>query len=120
MIHWTDPTAAAISAVAIVVALVGAARSTWSPCGVSMLSTITPLAEKGRGHRWWATATWYLVGSVAGGATLGAALGLLAAGVHALARHPDDRHGHRCRSDHTHGRRRRSRPSSPFRSTIVR
>jgi hypothetical protein len=84
MIHWTE-SAAAISAVAIVVALIGGVRSTWSPCGISMLSTITPLAEKGRGHRWWATATWYFVGSVAGGATLGAVLGLLAIGVHALA-----------------------------------
>jgi hypothetical protein len=84
MIHGTD-SAAAISAVAIVVALVGGVRSTWSPCGISMLSTITPLAEKGRGHRWGATATWYLVGSVAGGATLGAVLGLLATGVHGLA-----------------------------------
>ncbi len=69
---------------AIAIALVGGIRSTWSPCGVSMLSTITPLAEKGRGHRWWATATWYLTGSVAGGATLGAVLALLAAGVHEL------------------------------------
>jgi hypothetical protein len=84
MIHGTDP-GAAISAVAIVVALVGGVRSTWSPCGISMLSTVTPLAEKGRGHRWWATATWYLVGSVAGGATLGAVLGLLAVAVHGLA-----------------------------------
>ena len=84
MIHGTDSTAA-ISAVAIVVAFVGGVRSTWSPCGISMLSTITPLAEKGRGHRWGATATWYLVGSVAGGATLGAVIGLLAAGVHGLA-----------------------------------
>jgi hypothetical protein len=69
---------------AIAIALVGGIRSTWSPCGVSMLSTITPLAEKGRGHRWWTTATWYLTGSVAGGATLGAVLALLAAGVHEL------------------------------------
>ena len=84
MIHGTDSTAV-ISAVAIVVAFVGGVRSTWSPCGISMLSTITPLAEKGRGHRWWATATWYLAGSVAGGATLGAVIGLLAAGVHGLA-----------------------------------
>jgi hypothetical protein len=69
---------------AIAIALVGGVRSTWSPCGVSMLSTITPLAERGRGHRWWATATWYMAGSVAGGATLGAVLALLAAGVHTL------------------------------------
>ena len=86
MIHWsTNSDSIAISAVAIVVALVGGIRSTWSPCGVSMLSTITPLAERGRGHRWWASATWYLAGNVAGGATLGAVLALLAAGVHALA-----------------------------------
>jgi hypothetical protein len=84
VIPGTD-SAVAISAVTIVVALVGGVRSTWSPCGISMLSTITPLAEKGRRHRWGATATWYLVGSVAGGATLGAVLGLLAAGVHGLA-----------------------------------
>ena len=88
MIHSTGSVSIAVSAVAIVLALVGAVRSTWSPCGLSMLSTITPLAEKGRGHRWWATATWYLTGSVAGGATLGAALALLALGVHALAPTP--------------------------------
>ena len=73
-----------VAACTIVIAFVGGVRSTWSPCGVSMLSTITPLAEKGRGHRWSATATWYLTGSVAGGATLGAVLALLAAGVHEL------------------------------------
>ena len=88
MIHSTDLVSIAISAVAIVVALVGGVRSTWSPCGLSMLSTITPLAENGRGHRWLATATWYLAGGVAGGATLGAGLALLALGVHALAPTP--------------------------------
>ena len=85
MTHGTDSASVAISAVAIAVALVAGVRSTWSPCGISMLSTVTPLAEKGRGHRWSATATLYLTGSIAGGATLGAALALLAAGVHALA-----------------------------------
>ncbi len=73
-----------VAACTIAIALVGGVRSTWSPCGISMLSTITPLAEQGRGHRWSATATWYLTGSVAGGATLGAVLALLAAGVHEL------------------------------------
>ncbi len=85
MTHGTDSASVAISAVAIAVALVAGVRSTWSPCGISMLSTVTPLAERGRGHRWSATATLYLTGSIAGGATLGAALALLAAGVHALA-----------------------------------
>ncbi len=66
---------------AAVVAVVAAARSTWSPCGVSMLATITPLAETGRGHRYRSTALWFVAGSVAGGVTLGLALALLALGV---------------------------------------
>jgi hypothetical protein len=61
----------------VAVAVVAAIRSTWSPCGVSMLSTLTPLAERSRGHRFAATATWFIVGATAGGATLG----LLAAGL---------------------------------------
>ena len=32
--------------VAALVAVVAALRSLWSPCGLSMLSTITPLAER--------------------------------------------------------------------------
>ena len=36
---------------AALTAVIAAARSTWSPCGLSMLSSITPLAEQGRGHR---------------------------------------------------------------------
>ena len=66
-----------ISAVGIVV--VAAIRSTFSPCGVSMLSSITPLSEVGRGHRYWATVTWFLLGAILGGATLGlvAALGAM-------------------------------------------
>ncbi len=66
---------------AAVVAVVAAARSTWSPCGVSMLATITPLAETGRGHRYRSTALWFVAGAVAGGVTLGLALALLALGV---------------------------------------
>lgn len=66
-----------ISAVGI--AVVAALRGTWSPCGVSMLSSITPLSESGRGNRYWATVTWFLFGAIIGGATLGAlaALGAL-------------------------------------------
>ena len=51
---------------AATVAVVAAARSTWSPCGLSMLSTITPLAERGRGHRWGATASWFVAGQRGG------------------------------------------------------
>jgi hypothetical protein len=64
---------------AAVVAIAAAVRSTWSPCGQSMLSTITPLAERTRGHRFGVTATWFVVGATAGGVTLGAAAALLAA-----------------------------------------
>src|SRR3954451_17744420 len=61
----------ALVLIALVIALAAAGRSTWSPCGLSMLSTITPLAEQGRGHRYRTTDAWFVVGAVAGGATLG-------------------------------------------------
>src|SRR3989442_16000596 len=40
-----------------------------------MLGSITPLGERGRKQRWAATVSWFLLGSVAGGATAGAILG---------------------------------------------
>jgi hypothetical protein len=64
--------------VIVAVAVAGAVRSTWSPCGLSMLSTITPIGERGRGHTFGVTAAWFIGGAVAGGATLGA---LAAAGA---------------------------------------
>lgn len=67
---------------ALVVAGCAAARSTWSPCGLSMLSSITVFSERARGHRYWPTALWFVVGAIAGGACLGA----LAAGVAGLVR----------------------------------
>lgn len=69
---------------AIVTAVVVAVRSTWSPCGLSMLSTVTPLAEAGRGRRWSTTALWFVAGAVVGGLTLGALMAGLAAVVGAL------------------------------------
>ncbi len=74
-----------LSIAAAVVAVVAAARSTWSPCGVSMLAAVTPLAEQARGHRYRSTATWFVAGATAGGATLGLAMAALALGVHAAA-----------------------------------
>ncbi len=62
-----------------VIAIAAAVRSTWSPCGVSMLSTLTPLAEHGRGHRFVPTAICYVTGALLGGATLGAGMAALAA-----------------------------------------
>ena len=71
-----------------VVAVAAATRSTWSPCGVSMLSTVTPLAERGRGHRFGATAGWFVAGALAGGICLGAVGAGLAAAVGALGPPP--------------------------------
>lgn len=69
---------------AIVVAVAAAVRSTWSPCGLSMLSTITPLAEQSRGYRFRTTAVWFIVGAIVGGATLGLGAAALALGVGAI------------------------------------
>lgn len=73
---------------AVSVTVVAAARSTWSPCGVSMLATVTPLAEAGRGHRYRSTALWFVAGAVVGGATLGLALWGLALAVDAAGPSP--------------------------------
>jgi hypothetical protein len=67
------------------VTVVAAARGLWSPCGLSMLSALNPIAERARGHRFWVTALWYLAGAVAGGAVLGAGLAAGAALVRLAA-----------------------------------
>jgi hypothetical protein len=63
----------------VVVALAAAVRSTWSPCGLSMLSQITPVAEAGRQQKFGRTAAWFVAGAVLGGLTLGALIALGAA-----------------------------------------
>lgn len=67
-----------------VLAVSAAVRSTWSPCGRSMLSTITPIGERGRGHRFAAAAGWFVAGGVLGGLCLGAVTAGVAAAVSAL------------------------------------
>ncbi len=67
----------------IAIAVAAAVRSTWSPCGQSMLSQITPFTERARHHRFGVTAGWFVVGSVAGGATLGVIAGAGAAATSA-------------------------------------
>ena len=67
-----------------------AVRSTWSPCGQSMLSQITPFTERARHHRFGVTAGWFVVGSVVGGATLGVIAGR-GRGRH-VGRRPVERH----------------------------
>jgi hypothetical protein len=74
-----------IIAAAALATVASAVRSTWSPCGLSMLASITPLAETGRGNRFRTTASWFVVGGTVGGATLGLGMAALAIGVHALA-----------------------------------
>jgi hypothetical protein len=67
-------------ALGLLVASVSAVRGVWSPCGLSMLSSITPMTEAGRGNRFAVTARWFVVGGILGGLSLGA----LAAGAAAL------------------------------------
>lgn len=74
-----------VFALGVIIALAAAARSTWSPCGLSMLSTITPVTEQGRGRRYAATVPWYLLGALAGGATLGGVAALASIPVGAAA-----------------------------------
>jgi hypothetical protein len=73
-----------IPLVCSVVAVAAAVRSTWSPCGLSMLSTITPFSERGRGHSYGATSAWFVAGASAGGASLGLLMAGLALGVQEL------------------------------------
>lgn len=67
-----------------VVALAAAVRSTWSPCGQSMLSQLTPVGEASRGYRYRTTACWFIAGAVVGGAMLGGVMAALAAAVSAV------------------------------------
>jgi MFS family permease len=71
-----------LAASAIVLAIIAAVRGMWSPCGLSMLSTMTPMAERLRGHRFGTTASWFIIGAICGGATLGLLTALGATLVH--------------------------------------
>jgi MFS family permease len=53
-----------------------------------MLSSITPLGERGRGNRWALTVTVYVVASAAGGLAAGTVLGLAGLCVRIAARPP--------------------------------
>ncbi len=78
-------TGVVLFAVAAVVAVAAAVRSTWSPCGLSMLSSITPISERAKSHRYYATCAWFVVGAVVGGVTLGLLSAALAAVVSAMS-----------------------------------
>lgn len=53
-----------------------------------MLTSITPLGERGRRRRWSLTTAWYLLGSTAGGAALGALAGAFAIAAGKLSSGP--------------------------------
>src|SRR4051794_41812 len=74
--------------VALVIAVVAAARGSWSPCGLSMVSAINPISERARGYRYPVTALWYVAGAVAGGAVLGGVAAAGAWGAAPLQGHP--------------------------------
>jgi hypothetical protein len=72
--------------VALITATVAAVRGMWSPCGLSMLSSLNPVSEGARGNRFWLTASWYVAGALCGGALLGLGCAIAASGygrVHA-------------------------------------
>ena len=72
--------------VASAVAVVAAVRGMWSPCGLSMLTSLNPVSEAARGNRYWVTALWYLAGAIVGGGLLGAGCAIAAFGYGRL--HP--------------------------------
>jgi hypothetical protein len=66
------------------IAAVAALRGLWSPCGLSMLSSLNPVSERSRGNRFWLSACWYVFGAGLGGAVLGAGCAVGALGVQQL------------------------------------
>jgi MFS family permease len=70
-----------IAVLALAVATVAAVRGAWSPCGLSVLSSLNPASERARGHRFSATVAWYVAGAVVGGALLGGGCAVVAAAV---------------------------------------
>jgi hypothetical protein len=70
-----------ITVLALAVATVAAVRGAWSPCGLSVLSSLNPVSERARGHRFGVTAAWYVAGAVAGGVLPGGGCALVAAAV---------------------------------------
>ena len=79
----------AVGTAAALVTVSAAVRATWSPCGLSMISSMNSLAERGRGHRFPVTAALFIVAATCGGLLVG----LVAAGgaaVFALVPHPSE------------------------------
>ncbi len=64
-------------AAGVAVAVLGAVRAAFSPCGQSMLASLTPYAEAARGSRWTITVTAFSFGAIAAGALGGLIWGTL-------------------------------------------
>jgi MFS family permease len=73
-----------VTFLAVVLAAVAASRGAWSPCGLSVLTSLNPVSEQARGHRFGVTAAWYVAGATAGGVILGVLLAAGCAGVAAV------------------------------------
>jgi hypothetical protein len=56
----------------VALAALAGLRGMWSPCGLSMLTSLNPMAERSRGHGFAGSAAWYVAGALTGGAALGA------------------------------------------------
>jgi hypothetical protein len=69
---------------AILVALIAAIRSAWSPCSLSMLSSLTPFGEASRGNRYAVAATAFIGSALLGGLCLGLALSVPALAIDAF------------------------------------
>jgi len=54
--------------VGALVAILGALRAAFSPCGQSMLASLTPYAESTRGSRWTITVSSFSIGAITAGA----------------------------------------------------
>lgn len=55
-----------------------------------MLTSITPLGERGRGNKFWLTRTWLVVGHVLGGLALGAVMAVVSLTFAAVLGRPPD------------------------------
>jgi hypothetical protein len=76
---------AVLVVLALCSAVASAVRGLWSPCGLSVLSSINPVAERARAHRYWLTAAWYVAGAAVGGLALGGGCALAATGYSLLS-----------------------------------
>jgi hypothetical protein len=73
---------------AIFIALVAAIRSAWSPCSLSMLSSLTSFGEASRGNRYSVASTAFVAAALVGGLCLGLALAVPALAIGAIGLTP--------------------------------